>query len=197
MASTNKTFIVICEGASEDAYLIQLNRIFREEEIPLNFVPRPVGCGDYPAVEKKYKTEHEKNPRSRFLIWIDNDIYKRNTKDNKTNYQQKPAGIPDFLFNYYNFEDILALHLEDTKTTEWERICEEHNHFETPMVAAVYEPLFTENIIKDYKKGTFPPIELNLDIINSAIDKNNDESIKLKSDFLKKLEELIKTYSED
>lgn len=65
------------------------------------------------------------------------------------------------------------------------------------MVAAVYEPLFTENIIKDYKKGTFPPIELNLDIINSAIDKNNDESIKLKSDFLKKLEELIKTYSED
>ena len=41
----NKIIIIMCEGASEKAYIQELNRYLEEEGIPLHFIPRPWNGG--------------------------------------------------------------------------------------------------------------------------------------------------------
>lgn len=52
----NRNIIVVCEGASEKAYIQELNRYLEEEDIPLHFIPRPSNGGQYASVVKKYKS---------------------------------------------------------------------------------------------------------------------------------------------
>lgn len=187
----NKTIIVICEGPSEESYLQELNRVFREENIPIVFVPRASCGGNYKNVENKYKKEKRNNSKTEIIIWQDKDIYIRNEKDNNTNYIKKPQGIPDFLFNINNFEDMLVLHLDDSMIKTWEIECVQKNHFNTPMTKNVYEPIFIEKIIPDYKKGDFPFDNFNLDMLNTALRNNKSNKFKFKSAFLDFLENKI------
>ena len=51
----NRNIIIVCEGASEKAYIQELNRYLEEEDIPLHFIPRPSNGGQFSPVVKKYR----------------------------------------------------------------------------------------------------------------------------------------------
>lgn len=153
-----RTEIIVCEGSSEKAYVQALNRIlYRGSDAwPLPaFRPELAGQGCYSSVVKTFKVVVGKNKNARPLIWVDRDIYLRNERDSETNYRNKPAGIPDFLFSTMNFEDFLTLHCENEIFESWLQICQAKNHFRQPMTAKEYLPLFLE-IFPDYKKGDLP-----------------------------------------
>jgi hypothetical protein len=188
-----KTYIVICEGKSENAYLNELNKFFREEDIKISFIPRVVSSGKYKDVITLYKKEFKKNPKSYFLIWVDYDLYKRNDENIMTQYLNKPSSIPDFKFSFHNFEDVLSLHLEDSLSQEWAITCNTRSHFAIPLHSKDYMPLF-QNTIEDYKKGKFPFEEFNWDLITKAIENNNNTSNPIQCDFLNFLEELLIPY---
>ena len=88
---------IICEGSSENAYLQSLNRILRCTNYSWDvgpFIPRVAHQGYYGSVIAKLKEEQQRNRKSTFHVWVDRDIYIRNTKNSQTNYQQKPKNIP-------------------------------------------------------------------------------------------------------
>ncbi len=188
----NLVNLVICEGASEESYLRELNRALREKDINVVFTPFPVGNGNYSAVVKLYKKLKKDNPRSKFIIWIDKDIYHRNENKNMDAYKKKPRGIPDFCFNYYNFEDFLSLHLNDDLLNSWEQICKQNHHFTTPMFAKTYESLF-QNILSNYSKGNFPWDTFDLRKLATAFKNNKNSTIQFSSDFLNELEKILGT----
>ena len=88
----------MCEGASEKAYIQELNRYLEEEDIPLRFVPRPSNGGQYTPVVKKYKEVRRDNRTTEIFIWVDYDRYQRNDNSDTDNYRSKSDGIPNFLF---------------------------------------------------------------------------------------------------
>lgn len=191
----NKIVIVICEGPSEESYLKELNRVLREENIPLVFYPKPSGSGHYSVIEKFYKKVRKDNPRSEIKIWVDKDIYERNDSGNHDKYISKPINIPDFDFNYFNYEDMLVLHLDYEQINKWEQICQQKNHFNSPLKSCDYEVLFKDNIFSDYEKGTFLLEKFDIETIKNAIKNNNDETIKFKSDMLTLVEEELNQLS--
>jgi hypothetical protein len=87
-------------------------------------------------------------------IWADFDLYHRNYNNLATQYEGKPAGIPDFLFSFHNFEDFIALHLDDEWFEEWLRFGRQ-GHFREPLHSCDYIPEF-RRICPDYKKADVP-----------------------------------------
>src|SRR5690554_5613842 len=104
MIKTKQAIIIVCEGPSEEAYIQELNRIFREKECHFLLIPRTSEGGDYKTVVNKYKSVRKNNPRDQIYIWVDFDLYKRNDKGNYDKYKNKPSHIPEFLFSKMNFE---------------------------------------------------------------------------------------------
>ena len=163
---------VICEGSSENAYLQSLNRILRCTNYSWNvgpFIPRVAHQGYYGSVIAKLKEEQQRNRKSTFHVWVDRDIYIRNTKNSQTNYQQKPKNIPNFFFSTMNFEDFLMLHCKDSLLNEWIAICVQHHHFNNPMTEADYMPLY-RSLLPNYKKGELP-FDLTKDRVSLMLDR--------------------------
>lgn len=181
---THKTYIILCEGSSEYAYIQILNRILLENNINISFAAKEIGTGHFSDVEKAYKKQCKENKKLEKVIWVDKDIYKRNDKDNDTKYASK-KNVPDFLFTTYNFEDFLVMHLDDDIINSWEQILNTNGHFNQPLVAAVYEQLIKDSItiFTDYKKGVIP-FEITLDNIRQAYKTHQATNIKFKSDLL-------------
>lgn len=181
---TYKTYIILCEGSSEYAYIQILNRILLENNINISFAAKEIGTGHFSDVEKAYKKQCKENKKLEKVIWVDKDIYKRNDKDNDTKYASK-KNVPDFLFTTYNFEDFLVMHLDDDIINSWEQILNTNGHFNQPLVAAVYEQLIKDSItiFTDYKKGVIP-FEITLDNIRQAYKTHQATNIKFKSDLL-------------
>ena len=197
-----KSIIVICEGKSETKYLQELNRFLREksEDNFVVFLPKEVGTGHYNEVIKKYRNEFKKckskrNPNKKsntdIEIWVDYDIYKRNEQKNYDKYKKKPKGIPNFKFNYFNFEDFLIMHFNDDVLNEWKGICKTNNHFNEPMKSEKYLKLIQQNIFADYDKSSLT----NLFVFNKQalenLFKHNAEQSEIKSDFAEFLENII------
>ena len=153
-------------------------------------MPRSSDGGKYSQVIKKYKRIKKDNPRTEILIWIDYDIYERNDNKNGDHYRSKPRGIPDFHFSYFNFEDFLTLHMEENFLETWQRICTSNNHFLSPMHAIIYEPLFKENIIIGYEKGTMP-FQITEEHLNRLWKNQDDSSILFHCDFAIFLKNLV------
>ncbi len=95
----NRIIIIVCEGPSERAYIQELNRFLKEEEIPVKFIGKSSGGGQYSIVVNEYKKVKKDNPRDEILIWVDKDRYLRNDANDMDNYLKKPSNIPNFLFN--------------------------------------------------------------------------------------------------
>ena len=93
------TVVVICEGASENGYLQELNRFLREHKIPLAFAPNVIGSGVYKAAVNRYRDVRRENRHAEIVIWVDRDIY---MNSQKKLYENKPDAIPDFLFSIDN-----------------------------------------------------------------------------------------------
>ena len=179
-----KIFIIICEGSSEESYISELNKFFRENSINIILKSELVGTGGYKSVTKKYKDIHKKNNKDKIpiIIWVDKDIYLRNNNNCMDNYKKKAKNIPDFLFNYQNFEDFLVLHENKFILDKWIEICKKHNHFITPLHSDKYIELLKNNIFTEYKKGDLP-LNINETSLQNLLDHNRDKNIPIKSDF--------------
>ena len=188
-----KSIIVICEGKSETKYLQELNRFLREQSVEnsIVFVPKEVGTGHFTEVVKKYRNERKLNKKANIEIWVDYDIYKRNEQRNYDKYKKKPKGIPNFKFNYFNFEDFLIMHFNDDVLNKWKEICKANNHFNEPMKSDKYLKLIKENIFSDYDKSSLT----NLFVFNKQtlenLFKHNAEQSEIKSDFAEFLREVF------
>ena len=185
-----KTIIIVCEGASEKAYLQELNRYLDEKDYFFTFVAKPINNGHYKPATIKYKSVKTENPKDDIHIWVDKDTYIRNDEGDGNKYNNKPKTIPDFLFSYNNFEDFLTLHLTNDKLNKWNEICRDKSHFENPMHAVTYEPLYKENIIGKYKKGEMP-FKIDDEHIERLLKNQENQNIYFKSDFTTLLKKLI------
>lgn len=189
---THKTYVILCEGSSEFAYIQILNRILNDNSINKSLVAAVIGTGHFSDVEQVYKKQYKKNKKLEKHIWVDEDIYKRNDKYNGTKYSNKDAAIPNFLFNKYNFEDFLVMHLDDDTIDYWEQTLNIKGHFSIPLKAKEYIPLIKEKIkiFNNYEKGVLP-FDITLDNIKQAYSIHQNPNIKFKSDFLDFINEYI------
>lgn len=191
--ANNKTIILLCEGASEVAYIQELNRYLRENECDFVFIPKQVGSGFYTDVYKKFKEENKANPKTPKKIILDDDIYVRNADKCERNNSAKYAESPiksEMLFNTHNFEDFLMLHCDDETLNRWVATCVEHNHVNVPMHSEEYEPLVND-FFPGYAKGAFPFSAITQGMLDNLFRHNEDLSIFIKSDFASYLKELL------
>jgi len=180
--------IIICEGHSEVAYIQQLNRLLRESGVQVILHPKRVGTGLYSSVMKKYRAEKKQNPRTEIRVWVDYDLYARNDRNCMVNYNKTKDKIP-FMFNVQNFEDFLALHLDDEKLRNWLGICKANDHFNVPMHSDVYVPFVQQHLFSNYKKGDLP-FELTLEMVKNLFRHHTNSEIQLKSYFTEFLEKI-------
>jgi len=188
----NKIIIIVCEGASEKAYIQELNRYLEEEDIPLHFIPRPSNGGQYTPVVRKYKEVRRGNRATEIFIWVDYDRYQRNDNSDMDNYRSKPDDIPNFLFSYENFEDFLCMHCDRSEMERWWTFCIGRDHFNTPSHSNEYMPAFRAFIGENYEKGDMP-ININYHSLNNLQIHQNDLTVPFKCDFAEKLINLIAT----
>lgn len=182
-----ETVVVICEGASENVYLQELNRFLRERRIPLVFAPKVIGSGVYKAVANRYREVRRELRGAEIVIWVDMDLYMDSQKDL---YENKPDSVPDFLFSLMNFEDFLSLHMDRRTLMKWQEVCEEHRHFSEPMFSAVYLPLFKVTCFPHYRKGKMP-FKLNDETLGRLFVNQKREHVRFRCDFGVFLEERL------
>ena len=53
----NKTYIILCEGSSEKAYIQLINRLLTKNNIKITFAVKEIGTGHFSDVEKAYKKQ--------------------------------------------------------------------------------------------------------------------------------------------
>ncbi len=177
-----KTYVIVCEGNSENAYIQELNRFLDDGDYSFTFVSNPIRNGHYKAVTSKYQDVKRKSPRSDIFIWVDKDTYQRNDDNDGDNYSRKPSKFPDFMFSFFNFEDFLVMHMDEMIVLKWQDICEKHGHFENPMYSEQYMPLLRENIFPNYKKGEIP-FEITKENFENLLRNQQNLNIKFKCDF--------------
>lgn len=185
-----KTYIILCEGPSERAYLEELNRFLRDKNIQITFISKIVGCGHYKEISKRYKKEKKQNPTKEIIIWVDRDTYIRND-NNDRDFFNKSLFKENFYFSTMNFEDFLVMHLDTKKLSSWEDLCLKNDHFSHPLTEENYIPLFIENIFSKYTKGNIP-FEINNENLQNLFCNNNLS--RFKSKFASFLENTLKPY---
>lgn len=187
---------VVCEGKSEKAYLAQLNRLFRESGVPIIVKDEVAGGGGYALVTDTYKKTQKKSGIRKVgphtpqpWIWVDSDLYERNERDCHTRYQNRPNGIPAFLFSHHNFEDFLVLHLGDEQVAQWVNLC---NGGSDPLHERDYLPLLPA-LFPDYQKPNLPAALLVLTPhhLANAYRHSRDTAIPFHCDFIERLVPLI------
>lgn len=191
--ANNKTIILLCEGASEVAYIQELNRYLRENECDFRFAPKLIGSGFYSDVCRKHKEEYKANPRTPVKILLDDDIYVRNENAREQDNSSKLTTCPykeEFLFNTHNFEDFLMLHRDDETLNLWLAKCAETNHENVPMHSAQYMPL-VKAIFPNYEKGNFPFNGINQEMLDNLFRHNEGSTIFIKSEFATYLKSLF------
>ncbi len=181
---THKTYIILCEGSSEYAYIQILNRILNEHNISIVLNPVLLRNGHFATVKNKVE-EYTHKDRKNLKVWVDKDIYTRNEQNNQMKYLRKKQSIPDFLFTTYNFEDFFIMHLDDNIIIQWEQKLIKRNHFNMPLISDEYIALLKNSItlFKKYQKGVIP-CDITLDNIKQAYKTHQATNIKFKSDLL-------------
>ena len=193
MAEEKRIIIVVAEGQSEVAYLNELNRYFREEEINTVFYPVKAVNGQYREVRKAYNAVHRKNRRSRIEILVDRDIYIRDENERKDYSKREEDGLPPFRFSYMNFEDFLILHLSPYKAGRWACIASENGHSTIPLTAKEYLALQKYSRIwgkVHYRKGEVP-FEITSERLRNLIRNDRNSAIFIHSDFTDVIIEIL------
>ena len=193
MAKEKKIIIVVAEGQSEIAYLNELNRYFREEEINTVFYPVKAVNGQYREVRKAYNAVVKKNRKSRIEILVDRDIYIRDDSERKDYCRRAEDGLPPFRFSYMNFEDFLILHFSPHRAERWARLASEHGHDTIPLTAKEYLALQKYSRIwgkVHYRKGEVP-FEITTERLNNLIENDRSSTIFMHSDFTDVIIEIL------
>ena len=183
------SYLVVCEGASEAAYLTLLNRRLALLPPPAELRGRPVrfnlprlgtasidrtsayagrcvGSGRFVQLEKAWRTVRQGNPATTIVIWTDWDLYARNDDQCRTCYDAKRPTMPDFHFSFQNFEDFLAMHWEDVAFRQWREELSSENHWTAPLHSEKYLPRF-QKVFADYRKGALPETFLTIEKLNN------------------------------
>lgn len=129
---SKKTYLIICEGASEYAYIQELNRYLNARRSRLVFVARNAGGGGFKSLRQLCRAMKTK-ANGRTFILADRDIYFRNDDDNGTQYEREKEIMPPFLFQSWNFEDFLLLHFPDEVVSAWREACARSGHLSQPL----------------------------------------------------------------
>lgn len=168
-------YIIVCEGASERAYLQRFQSFLDRQpllsdtfETPLKLIaPRRAiaGGGKFSILKKRYAETRKDSPKVAIQIWADFDLYHRNDQQSADDYANKPDGIPDFLFSYHNFEDFFALHSDGDTFQKWLEFGN-MGHFTKPLHSADYLPKI-KIIFPDYAKGNLPADFITWDSLNN------------------------------
>ena len=185
----NNPIMIVCEGSSEENYIIQLNRLFRYPDSECKvFIPYNAYCGRYSFIRKKFEEVQKRNKKQgdKIKIWLDKDLYLRQGTEENSRYNSKDYLILQCLFSLMNFEDYLVMHCLPEIVREWQSICESHNHFVAPMHASQYDVLFNQFISKnfstDYRKGEVP-FELTQKTMIQLFVNLRSEDFKFENDF--------------
>lgn len=181
---TKSSYTILCEGNSENAYIQNLNRFLDENGYNFTFNPKKIGCGHFTAVQQKYRVEKKKNPKSDIKIWVDRDTYIRNDCGDGDKYQEKPQYLPNFIFSVMNFEDFLAMHLDDKTLDNWFQVCSREKHNIAPMTEDKYLPL-----VRQYLFSNDIPFEITTAQLNNLF--SNNAKYFFNCDFASLLFELI------
>ncbi|MBQ6704745.1 MAG: RloB domain-containing protein [Opitutales bacterium] len=194
MVNLYKPFLVVCEGLSEENYIRALMQARECLGIRTNIIPKNVGSGQCGRVVRKFNEvrRQNKNNSEKIRIWVDDDLYVRNCTDGDKQCAKAFEGISvdvksKFRFSSHNFEDFLALHLDDETLWGWIDICRSRNHFSVPMHSEEYMPLVQKHLFPNYGKGDLP-FELNEAAFRNLFRHNADPEIPFRStfaDFLK------------
>jgi len=127
-------------------------------ETPLRLIaPRNAVAkgGSFKTLARQFSGVRRENKRSDIRVWADFDLYHRNDNRCADLYREKAAGIPDFHFSFYNFEDFYALHLDELQHQAWLAFGRQ-GHFDEPLHSVGYLPGFTQFVV-GYAKGAIPP----------------------------------------
>jgi hypothetical protein len=156
--------LIVCEGESEWAYLQRLQGFLDQQtlpegafETPLRLVSPPTliaRSGKFGDLKARHGEARRENRKASIQIWTDFDLYHRDDHRCATSYRNKPAGLPDFLFSFHNFEDFLALHCDGDQFDTWLAFGRK-GHFAVPWHAEGYLPEF-EKSFPGYAKGQIP-----------------------------------------
>ena len=164
--NVSKSIVVVCEGASEWIYLQRLNSALARLpfpdgwcDVPVRFIGRPkrtgVGSGAFHDVERALRKEQGSNRSATVWSWVDADIYVRNDRECGERYRRRADSTQAFRFSVLNFEDFLALHLDDAGFARWVKAMSDGGHFSRPLHWNDYKALF-ELVIPGYRKGELP-----------------------------------------
>jgi hypothetical protein len=178
---------VLCEGVSEETYVICLNKFLDLlQDIKIRFVPKVIG-GYRNAARflKKIKNENRNAKNDKYVVWLDEDVFKRGEAN-------VPKILKDILrLNQYNFEDFLVMHLDKDSVMKWQGVCDSMNHFSVPITSEKCKACVTEILI-NYEKGSMPDnLEMNAASLKNLFNNQADEEIRFTSDFAALLKELI------
>lgn len=194
MANLYSPFLVICEGRSEVNYIKELMQVGERLGIVSKMIPVDAQGGQCGDIIKKLDVLKRRNGNKteRIRIWVDDDLYVRNQtgadKRCALAFEKTPGGVKSkFRFSSHNFEDFLALHLDDEILREWIEVCRSRNHFSQPMHSGEYMPLVQKHLFPNYGKGDLP-FELNEAAFRNLFRHNADSEIPFRStfaDFLK------------
>ena len=197
-----QTWFIVCEGASEEAYVKALGQFLRDYEVGLRINFRVVNAGGgraFSKVKEAVKDLQKKYPKEcrayvHMRIMVDRDCYARSKTDRKK-YEEAKASLPRFLFQYFNFEDFLLMHFSAEIVEAWRK--ESAAHFKRPWTAGEYMPKFKAFVeehkealksLQNYKKGdVFPLTQEHLE----NLFQNNTQDGLPRSDFAAFLKDLI------
>lgn len=179
---------VICEGKSEFAYLQELNRYCREEEIGLIFNGEIASGGTPHLLNTALRRIRMRlQGRVRAYAMLDKDIY-----------QRQQAKVTDIakgitcMFNVWCFEDFLVLHASRDKVRLWDKMCRETGHYNTPLTGVTIENKLRHLVYPGYKKG-FLPKSMRIDetSLQNLFTNNENPEICMHSDFAVFLKEMF------
>lgn len=193
MSRVKNVIIIIVEGESEIAYLSELNRFFREEEINTVFYPVKAVNGIYREVKRTYRETRKRNRDARIEILVDRDIYIRDADEIRDYSLRESDGLPCFRFAYMNHEDFLILHQSQSHARRWNRIMKDAGHEVIPLTAKEYMAFIRSSHIwggVHYKKGEVP-FEITYKRLSNLIKNDSDREIFLHSDLTDLLVEVL------
>lgn len=144
---------IFCEGPSEARYLNAWNVRFRDANIPLIFVAKPMNGGILSHVKHVVAKFQRANRRSRAIVWADSDLYHRNDGGCTDELKRIWPQLPPFEFSVHNFEDFIAAHLPDEDFHRWQETFQDH--LCCPLHSREYNPRF-QTIFRGYSKGVLP-----------------------------------------
>ena len=160
---TNQYYLIICEGASEVAYVQELNRFLSENGCALTLGVKDAQGGSFKKIRLLCRSLHIR--MGNVFVMVDRDIYFDEASANRKQYEKEMDKLPKFLFQYYNFEDFLLMHCSPEIVLKWRDRVKDKGHFVTPLSAREYEPIFSEFIheytdelkfMQEWQKGDMP-----------------------------------------